>query len=295
VLVQRGFFNDEPPPAAIRAVKDKDKPKAAGSFPLEELAAAIKGKLDRTPLPTYLIANYLDLPVRGATLAILMRVEKKTETDGKTGAIDVAGVVYNESGGIAGSFVNTLKPETNTDDRQHVNFLDQLDVKPGLYQVRVAARDSSGLTGTAMQWVKVPDLTSHNLALSSLLIGQGELTESNSRSGGPLQKAQLKIDRRFAQDSKLRLLAFIYNVSRGANNQTPHVNARIDVFHGNRAAVSTPAFLIDTKNVEDAARIPYAGELNLASLASGHYRIRLTVIDLNSKSYASQEGSFEIE
>lgn len=293
VLVQRGFFNDEPPPAAIRAVKDK--PKAAGSFPLEELAAAIKGKLDRTPLPIYLIANYLDLPVRGATLAILMRVEKKTETNGKTGTIDVAGVVYNESGGVAGSFVSTLKPETNTADRQHVNFLDQLDVKPGLYQVRVAARDSGGLTGTAMQWVKVPDLSSHNLALSSLLIGQGELTESNSRSGGPLQKAQLKIDRRFAQGSKLRLLAFIYNVSRGANNQTPHVNARIDVFHGNSAAVSTPAFLIDTKNVEDAARIPYAGELNLASLASGHYRIRLTVIDLNAKSYASQEGSFEIE
>jgi hypothetical protein len=105
----------------------------------------------------------------------------------------------------------------------------------------------------------------------------------------------LKIDRRFVQNSRLRFLTFIYNAAPDNSNQLPRLNARVDLFHGNKAVVSTPTFAIETKGVEDLARIPYAGEFNLASLPKGHYRMRVTVIDLSAKAYASQETSFEIE
>ena len=292
VLVQRGFFSDAPAPTVVRAVVDKPKP--AGTFPLEELAAAIQGKLNNRSLRTYLTANYLDQPIRGASLSILMQVENRNPSSAhdKPPMIDVGGVVYNESGKVVGSFVNTLAPEG---EAQHVTFLDQVDVKPGLYQVRVAARDSEGLTGMAMQWVKIPDLASHKLALSSLLIGQRGTNYSGAGDAVAFQKAQLKIDRRFLSGSRLRLLTYIYNATSSAIGQAPQLNARVDIFRGNDPVVSTPARAIETKGVEDTARIPYAGEFNLASLAKGRYRIRVTVIDLGSKSFASQEASFEIE
>jgi VWFA-related protein len=295
VLVQRGFFNDEKPASIIPA--RAEKPKKADGFPIEQLAAAIKGRLDNRPLPTYLTANYLDVPNRGPQLSILVQAEKpNTEAgNGKLGTVDVAGVIYDESGKIVSSFVDSLRPETNADGlAKHIAYLNQINVKPGLYQVRVAARDSEGLTGMATQWIKVPDLASRQLALSSLLIGEREIM-NRGRETAQAQKAQLNIDRRFDHGSRLRLLTFIYNAAPGTISQSPQLNARVDIFHGNKAVVSTPTFAVETKGVEDSARIPYAGEFNLASLAKGNYRLRVTVIDLSSKTYASQETNFAIE
>jgi len=296
VLVQRGFFSDDKSAAMVPAKAEKPKP--ADDFQVEDLAAAIKGKLTGRPVQTSLMANYLDVPNHGARLSIMMQVDGATTDSGngdKPGTVDVAGVIYNEAGKLIGSFVESLKPE-KTPESQHITYLNQFDVKPGLYQVRGAARDSAGQTGMAMQWVKVPDLGSHSLALSSLLIGERELTHT-PRSGDAVQfqKAQLKIDRRFVQNSRLRFLTFVYNAARDTINQSLRLNARVDLFQGNKAVVSTPTFVIETAGVEDLARIPYAGEFNLASLPKGHYRMRVTVIDLSAKAYASQETSFEIE
>ena len=294
VLVQRGFFSDDK--SAAMAPAKAEEPKRAGDSQVKDLAAAIKGRLSNKPLQTSVMANYLDAPGHGARLSILMQVDRATTESGdgcKPGTVDVAGVLYNDSGDLIRSFVDSLPPETKSEGQQ-VTYLNQYDVKPGLYQVRVAARDSAGLTGMAMQWVKVPDLDSHNLALSSLLIGEPELTPPpGSGDAAQFQKARLKIDRRFVQNSRLRFLTYVYN-AREAISESARLSARVDLFLGNKAVVSTPTFVIETKGVEDPARIPYAGELNLASLPKGHYRIRVTVIDLNTKTYASQETAFEI-
>jgi len=293
--VQRGFFNDDRSIAMVPAKAGKRQP--SGDFKVEDLAAAINGKLTARPLKTSVMANYLDVPNHGAQLSILMQVDwagAESESGAKPEAVDIAGVIYNESGKLIGSFVDRLQPENFKS--QHVTYLNQFEVKPGLYQVRGAARDSSGSTGRAMQWVKVPDLSSKSLALSSLLIGERELTHTaGSKEASQLQKAQLKIDKSFLRNSRLRFMTFIYNAARGETNQSPRLNARVDIFRGNKAVVSTPAFSIETKSVDDPARLPYAGEINLASLPRGNYRMRVTVIDLNAKAYATQGISFTIE
>jgi hypothetical protein len=294
VLVQRGFFGAEKSAAIVPAKVEKSKP--ADDFKVEDLAAAIKGRVSGNPLQTSLMVNYLDVPNIGARLSILLQVEGAAAGLGngdKSGTVDVAGVVYDESGKVKGSFVESLKPE-KTEGRQHVTYLNQFDVKPGLYQVRAAARDSAGLTGMAMQWIKVPDLGAHNLALSSLLIGERELTHTPG-AGDSIEKAQLKVDRRFVQNARLRFLTFIYNAKPDPGTGSARLNGHVDLFRGNKVVVSTPSFVIETKGLEDPARIPYAGEFNLASLSKGQYRIRITVIDLSAKAYATQEASFEIE
>jgi VWFA-related protein len=294
VLVQRGFFNDEKTPAVVRA--SAASPRISDGFPLEELAAAIKGKPSDRRLTTSLTANYLDVPNRGASLSILMQVNTNPEPrDGQPASVDIGGIIYNDSGKVAGSFVDTLKPEKSAGET-HITYLNQMDLKPGLYQVRVAARDANGSIGAANQWVRLPDLASRRLSLSSLLIGERDITSAGKTSDAvEFQKAQLKTDRRFVQDSRLRFLTFIYNAARGSVTQSPQLEVRVELFHNNRAVVSTPALAVETKGVEDPARIPYAGEFNLASLPKGSYVVRVTVTDRSAKTNASQEAAFTIE
>ena len=295
ILVQKGFLSEDEGAAVVPA--KVSAPKSSDELQAEDLAAAIKGKLTATPLRTSLVANYLDVPNRGAQLSILMQVDRsaaaQTNSDPKSAIVDVGGVIYDESGKTVHSFTDSLRPENS--DSKHVAYLNQFEVKPGLYQVRGAARDASGTTGMAMQWVKVPDLGAKNLALSSLLIGERDLTQAAGPANAlQSQKAQLKIDKRFAPKSRLRFVTFIYNASREAASPL-RLNARVDIFRGNKPVVSTPARLIETTSVADPARIPYAGELSLASLPKGNYRVRVTVIDLKAKAFASQETNFAIE
>jgi hypothetical protein len=211
---------------------------------------------------------------------------------GTPAIVDVGGIIYDESGKTVRSFVDSLRPEHS---ENHLAYLNQFDVKPGLYQIRSAARDATGATGMAMQWVKVPDLGNKSLALSSLLIGERDMANDALPADAlQQQKAQLKIDRRFVHNSRLRFVTFIYNATRDATNQT-RLNARVDLFRGNKPVFSTPAKMIDTKDAADPLRIPYAGEFNLASLSRGAYRMRITVIDLNAKAFASQETNFTVE
>lgn len=297
VLVQRGFFGDEQTPTVIAA--KVDKPKNSESSLVDDLRDALVGKLGQRQLETHLLANYLDVPNHGLQLSVLMQVDKANESPGNGvhGTIDVGGVIYSESGKVVGSFVQNLRPEPGTPGQvQNVTYFNQFDIKPGLYQVRVAARDSEGVTGMALQWLVVPDLSSHKLALSSLLIGERDSNDADvKKNTTEIQRAQLKIDKHFPRNSRLRVLTFIYNASHDANNPTPKLSARIDLFHGNKVVVQTPGFAVETRGMDDLARIPYAGELNLASLARGRYRIRVTVIDLAAKAYASQEATFEVD
>jgi VWFA-related protein len=297
VLLQRGFFSGEPPVAPAPA--KTQKPKTPETTLVDDLAEAIKGRVQKGSLQTHLLAHYLDVANHGARLSVLVKVEGANESkqNGKAGTIDVAGVVYDDSGKVVGSFLENLRPEANTEGQvQNATYFNQFDVKPGLYQVRIAARDSKGLTSMSTQWLTIPDLTARHLTLSSLLIGERDINGSNTKeTDSQIQKALLKIDKRFTQNSRMRVLTYIYNAASDPSNQSPRLNARIDLFSGNNLVVSTPALVVDTSDITDPARIPYAGELNLASLVRGNYRIRVTVIDLAAKAYASQEASFEVE
>jgi VWFA-related protein len=295
VQVQHGFFSNEPfaqPAAATTAKSEKEKPKLVNGFPMDEMIAAIRGKIERGPLQTNLLVNYTDVPLKGGQLSVLMQADRPAQNGAMTsGPIDVAGVVYDDSGKVVGSFVEALKPEVaSATQGKHLTYLNQFDVKPGLYQVRVAARDTDGVSAMSMQWITVPDLNTHQLALSSLLLGERDSAGNDAQA----EKAQLKVDKRFLRNSRLRVLAYIYNASNDTSGQPARLTARIDIFSGNRAVVSTPTFAVDRSNAPDQTRIPYAGELNLSNLSKGRYRLRLTVIDLHTKSFATQQTNFEI-
>src|SRR4029079_18296368 len=93
-------------------------------------------------------------------------------------AIDLSAAYFDEKGVAKASFLErivTTAPSLEEAKTYHndITFTYPQHLPPGLYQVRVAARDDkSGKIGSAHAWVDIPDLTNKKLAISSLLLGE---------------------------------------------------------------------------------------------------------------------------
>jgi len=145
--------------------------------------------------------------------------------------LDVAGLVLNEQGKSVSNFNKrfTIKGAANNPNGKppEVIFYNHFAlVKPGLYQVRVAAIDvKTGKHGSAYQWIEIPNVANKELTLSSLIIGekkpQGEVEPVDPNSKDPQQPAAIRqvvvnVDHHFASSSSLRFLTYIYNATTNA-------------------------------------------------------------------------------
>ena len=104
------------------------------------------------------------------------------------------------------------------------------------YQVRVAARDdSSGVIGSALQWIVIPDLASRQLSMSSLLVGLESVATNSVR----LRRIQWSVDKTFAASSHLRFITFVYNAAQ-ASPRVTNLAARVQVYRDSRPVLSLP-------------------------------------------------------
>jgi hypothetical protein len=180
-----------------------------------------------------------------------------------------------------------------------VYYTSQVRLSPGLYQVRVAARDAkSGRIGNATQWIEIPDLKTRRLALSSLLVGETKPTEAGGAAGAEKadNTAKLNVARRFTRASRLRFLTFIYNAARGASGTAaPDVAIQVQVLRDDQPVLTTALRKVATDNLPDLARIPYAAEILLDKMPPGGYVLRVTTIDRVAKASATQQLRFTVE
>jgi hypothetical protein len=231
-----------------------------------------------------------------------------TETNGKQVAtVDIGGVVFDTEGKPAVSFQTQLivnppaNPETTGRARRGIVYTHQAKLKPGLYQVRVAARDSrSGHVGSAMQWLQIPDLATRRLSMSSLLIGENASSlvtpvSETKKDAGESPEVFFSISRRFARNSRLRFLMSIYNAARSTDAaQTPDVALQVQILRDNQPVLTTALSKVQTKGVPDFTRLPYAAEIPLDSMPAGRYLLQVIVIDRIAKTTATQQVAFEI-
>jgi hypothetical protein len=174
----------------------------------------------------------------------------------------------------------------------------QLFLPAGIYQVRVAVHDEkSGRTGSAHAWIEIPDLSSHHLALSSVLIGERPQTTlaSVSTNVQPLsEQVTLSIDRYFRRNSYLRFLVYVYNAARAPADSKPDIALQTQILRDDQPVLTTALRKVNTEAVEDLDRLPYAAEILLTELPVGRYLLKVTVIDRATKTSASQYIRFEI-
>ena len=293
VRAPRGYV-DGPKPEATTTAKATDKPAPAKTpnTPESELRDALSDFYPIGSLPTQLSLTYLNTPANGLVVTSSIEISGKGVSygdDGKQPAtIKLAGVVLNDKGKIAGSFKNqlTIDPKSGASDAIFYNH--HTPLTPGIYQVRVAARDDrSGHVGSAIQWIAIPDLTKNKLTLSSVLLG-GQVLEDKSKENTP--HVQLSVDHIFPRMSQLGYWVFVYNAKRDAAGN-PQLMVQTTVLRDGQAVLSSPQRRLNSAG-QDAERIPFGEELALKTLAPGKYELKVTVTDGVAGTSTSQLADF---
>ncbi len=324
VHVQHGYYTTPPPEPASskearrgngtkeKAAAEKETP-ATGKALNKDLLAALHSLYPKAALQTSLALNYFNLPPRGTILTASIQVDLGAPVAAADKAqpaeqVEVAGALYDDRGEVRNVFQRTLSikpgavaapnappasPEAN-----HVFLSTHLPVTPGIYQVRIATREPrSGRTGSAAQWVEIPDIGKGKLAMSSLFLG-----EQTSEQAAPTRDAAdadlpvlIAVDRRLARTSRMRFFTYIYNAARAAGGGSPDIALQVQVFRDDQPVITSPLSKLNTEGMTDLTSLPYAAEIPLANLASGSYALQITVIDRISKTTTMQRAKFMIE
>jgi VWFA-related protein len=336
VRFRRGFGEVEPAESSVQA-KSRKQPTLPRT-PIDELRATLRSQYPVGALPVSVTLNFLNMPQRGSVLATSLKITTSgvgLEPVGATQAahIDIAAVILNDQGKVVSSFENRVTINVNSNDPKalppdSLSYNHLSAIKPGLYQVRVAAREAKqGREGSGFQWIEIPDLASRTLALSTLIVGERRLGSEEparvdpSKPGGdkdPFDQVRLNIDHRFARTSRLRFLTFVYNAF-GANSVVPtpespdssggnapmiptsatvagpDLAVQVQVFRDNEPVITDPLHRVSVEGIADLSRVPYAAELTLTGLQPGRYVLQVTVIDRIARTSASQRFTFEVD
>lgn len=298
VRMRKGSFNLETP-----------KPKrqeAAKAQPVEvKLQEALVNKTLVRELPVSMALSYVDTPDKGSSLSVSMEIptevlSSNSDKEKIPAKVDFAGAVFDQEGKSTSTFGQrvTLGEALKTDGRK-LKYTHTVFPRPGLYQVRVAARDAlSGRVGTAKSWIEIPNLSQKKLTLSSIVVGERLASSSAEVVGaGRLFSNQipLNIARSFKTNSFLRCLVFVYNASRTGSERLADVAIQVQVLRNNKPVITTAVKQIPTQSGQDQDRLPYASEISLKGLAPGRYVLNISAIDRAAKTSASEQVRFDIQ
>ncbi|HMH46034.1 MAG TPA: VWA domain-containing protein [Pyrinomonadaceae bacterium] len=298
VRAPRGYV-EGPTPVAIAAAAVPEKlPANHAASPAEsELRNALSDFVPSRGLPTALSLTFLNTPKNEMLLTSSIQITTNALDYGserkQPATIKLAGVILNDKGKIAGSFKNQLNvnPIGDASDAGAVIYNDRSALAPGIYQVRVAARDEkNGHVGSAMQWIVIPNLTTHQLTTSSVLLG-GQVLENKSTANVTAQ-VQLSVDHRFARQSRLGYWIFAYNAKRDSTGK-PNLVIQSQVIRDGKIVLSSqPRTIVDA--APDPDRIAFGDQLLLNSLSPGRYDLKVTVTDALAGTSTTQTVDFEV-
>ncbi len=304
VRVRKGYFDVDPPQPVV--AKKKDEPPRPQSAPAK-IREALKATYPERALPILMSADYYDVAGKGPIVNTAIQVPGEflvfgEQPDGKIQAVlDLSGLVLDDKGAVKASFLErivTTAPdlESTKGFKNDILFTYPAKLTPGLYQVRVAARDDKGdKAGSANMWIEVPDLTKKTLEMSSLLLGertQGVMTNVSDQPGA--NPVALSASHHFKRESTLRFLIFAYNAVPSSTDQKPDVAVQVHVIRDDQPVLTTALRKVSVDGVTDLERLPYAAEIPLAELTPGRYVLRVTLIDRVSKESTSRQTHFDV-
>jgi len=304
VRVRKGYYDLDP--AAPTVAKATTQPPVPQSAPAK-LRESLKAPYPERSLPVLMSADYYDVIDKGGVLSTAIQMPGEflvfgEQPDGKIQAIiDLSGIFLDEKGVIKASFLErivTTAPSVEATKASHndITFTYPVKLPPGLYQVRVAARDDkSGKIGSAHAWVEIPDLAKKKLTMSSLLLGERtQATMTNVSSPSGVSPVALSASHRFRRQSTLRFLIFVYNAALSPADQKPDVAVQVQVIRDDQPVLTTALRKVTAEGVLDMARLPYAAEIPLNELLPGRYLLQVTLIDRVTKQSISRQTHFDV-
>ena len=265
-----------------------------------ELRAALGSLYPRRELPTSLSPGYVQTEDKGTALEVSMQIDAEVLSfegpEGKQEAVvDVLGIALDDRGRFS-TFTQKVRVPRQavlSKDQRFVTWSQSLQLPTGLYQVRVATRDSkSGRTGSAMEWIEVPSLAPAAFSMSSLFLGERPAATAD-KPANERQPVRVDVDHRFARTSVLRYQTYVYNAARNAGGPDVWIDAR--VFRGSQQVMVVAPSKIPPDVSPDSWRLPYWSEIALNQLPPGAYTLQISASDKVSGTSSSQRINFSVE
>jgi VWFA-related protein len=297
VRMRKHFFEHESSQAANSAKRESTA--TAKSDPEDELRAALGALYPHRDLPVALTAGYLNTLDKAPLLSITMQIDTEmlsfAGSEGKQEAtVDVLGMALDDRGSFS-SFKQRLKVPREavvSKAQRFVTWSQTLPLPPGLYQVRVAVRDSqTGHTGGAIEWIEIPRLEPGRFSMSSLFLTERLVTAGTSVNAPEVSRAN--VDHRFARTSVLRFQTYVYNAARNAG--ATDVSMTAQVLRGEQQIAIAAPTRIPPDAASDQWRLPYSSEIVLGQLPPGSYALQVTATDKISGAVSVQRIAFAVE
>jgi hypothetical protein len=240
--------------------------------------------------------TYLNTPKNETVLTTSIQIAASGLNYGEEGkqpaVVTLAGVILTDKGKIAANFKNQLNVKPLSDrpaDGSGILYNQHTPMAPGIYQVRIAARDDkSGHVGSAMQWIVIPDLGTHQLTLSSLLLG-GQVLEKSKDDNA---QVQLSVDHRFPRAGHLGFWLFVYNAKRDASG-APSLIVQTQVLRDGQLILTAPQRTLNN-GAPDPDRIAFGQDIKLQTLAPGRYDLRVTITDALAGTTVTRSTDFDV-
>ncbi len=237
----------------------------------------------------------------------------KVQPDGsKRAEIDVVAIAFGADGKLVEQMAHTYEV------RARGEFLDKIMrhglvynlvlpvKKSGGYQLRVAVRDAATeRTGSANQFIEVPNLGNERLALSGIVVSSSTATAAqpaaydtdDETTTGEQPQASPAV-RRFRPGTTLEYGFMIYNAKLDPAMKRPRLTVQARLFRDGKEVFATAPQILNAAGQQRERRLLANGRLDLgAGFPSGEYVLQVVVTDAVAKSnrnMATQWSDFEV-
>jgi VWFA-related protein len=278
-----------------------------------QLMAALVSPFGAAGVNVRLTSFFIDAPRGAPAVRSMLLIDPRTLTferqpDGRQATkLDIVAVTFGEDGRVVDQInrVETIRvPEDSLERFKKEGMVYDLSVpvkKPGAYQLRVAVRDTATeRTGSASQYVEVPDLSRKRLALSGIVVA----SPAPQAAGAKVVPAALTdqeaapATRRFRRGALLDYGLVIYNAKRDRATGRPQLTIQARLFRDGQQVYAGQPQPFDPGQQSGLERVEAAGRLQLgAALEPGEYVLQLVVTDAlagKSRAVATQWIDFEL-
>ncbi len=280
IRTRAGFFGE----AESERTKDPDRKMTRG----EQHLAALMSPIVKRDLSLKMTPYFFNSAKEGPLVRTLFHIDPakltfKDAPDGKkTLSLELAAFAFDENGAAADLSANRIQLSFTEEQVQKLRTQglayrrDFPLKKPGAYQFRAVLRDAeSGATGSASQFIQVPDLSRKRLAISGLVL--------TVPKGEPENVAASPYVRQFARTGEIQYGAGIYNAATDKKTSQPDLTAQAEVYRDGKRLYQFPVKPVQPAPGANPKHFDYAGKLRLQDFPPGEYVLHLVVIDKLAK------------
>lgn len=276
-----------------------------------QITEALTSPFSKSGVELRLTSLFTNDPKAGSYLHSLLHIGGRDlqftkEADGWHKVVfDVVALMFNQDGKIADQVNRTETVRVRGeqyDIAQRSGFTYTMNVpikQPGAYQFRVAVRDTgTSRTGSASQFIEVPNIKKNNLALSGLVVLGTPPTNIAAADASIVEAEALPAVRRFRPLMEIGYGYLVYNAKLDKANGQPQIETQARLYRDGQLVFTGKQIPLNTNGQPDLKRLPVNGRLKLGTdLKPGEYVLQVVATDLLAKGQnriRAQVTDFEI-